>query len=107
MFVVSIRLCIPNFHSMYYFLGGYHFNDARSARSLSKSPVPTFGTWLAFSHENGISYHFNNGQHDQQFAAREPLLSPQSAPTKLSTKNMLSVVRIKDSSLEPYLFYLT
>ncbi|KAG6523673.1 hypothetical protein ZIOFF_013538 [Zingiber officinale] len=73
-------------------LDGYHFNDARSARSLSKSPMPTFGTWLAYSHENGIPYHFNDGQHDEQFAAREPLLSSQSAPTKLSTKNILSVV---------------
>ncbi|XP_042456358.1 probable vacuolar amino acid transporter YPQ1 [Zingiber officinale] len=63
-----------------------------SARSLSKSPMPTFGTWLAYSHENGIPYHFNDGQHDEQFAAREPLLSSQSAPTKLSTKNILSVV---------------
>ncbi|XP_074590186.1 vacuolar lysine transporter YPQ1-like [Curcuma longa] len=63
-----------------------------SARSLSKSPVPIFGTWLAYSHEDGISHHLNDGHHDQQFAATEPLLSSQSAPTKFSTKNMLSVV---------------
>ncbi|KAG6525733.1 hypothetical protein ZIOFF_015700 [Zingiber officinale] len=63
-----------------------------SARSLSKSPVPIFGTWLAYSHEDGRSHHLNDGHHDQQFAATEPLLSSQSAPTKFSTKNMLSLV---------------
>lgn len=67
--------------------------DARSARSLSKSPVPAFGAWLAHSCDNGWSPPRSG---NQQSVAKEPLLDrtifPQSAPPNLSTKNMLAVV---------------
>ncbi|CAD5184467.1 unnamed protein product [Musa acuminata subsp. malaccensis] len=64
-----------------------------SARSLSKSPVPAFGAWLAHSCDNGGSPPRSG---NQQSVAKEPLIDriifPQSAPPNLSTKNMLAVV---------------
>ncbi|URE44675.1 PQ loop repeat domain containing protein [Musa troglodytarum] len=64
-----------------------------SARSLSKSPVPAFGAWLAHSCDNGGSPPRSG---NQQSAAKEPLLDriifPQSAPPNLRTKNMLAIV---------------
>ncbi|CAD5180047.1 unnamed protein product [Musa acuminata subsp. malaccensis] len=52
-----------------------------SARSLKKSPVPTFGFWSVHSHDDGRAPPIDGNQQ-----------SPQSAPSNLDTKNMFSIV---------------
>ena len=65
----------------------FYYQFFRSARSLSRSPVPTPGTWLSHSRGSGRT---------PPIISREPLLGnlgpTQSAPT-LMTKNMLCVVQ--------------
>ncbi|CAL9123188.1 unnamed protein product [Musa textilis] len=52
-----------------------------SARSLKKSPVPTFGFWSVHSHDDGRAPPIDGNQQ-----------SAQSAPSNLDTKNMFSIV---------------
>ncbi|THU51610.1 hypothetical protein C4D60_Mb06t32840 [Musa balbisiana] len=62
-------------------LDGYQSVNARSARSLKKSPVPTFGFWSVHSHDDGRVPPVDGNQQ-----------SAQSAPSNLDTKNMFSIV---------------
>ncbi|CAL9187755.1 unnamed protein product [Musa hybrid cultivar] len=52
-----------------------------SARSLKKSPVPTFGFWSVHSHDDGRVPPIDGNKQ-----------SAQSAPSNLDTKNMFSIV---------------
>ncbi|XP_073110837.1 uncharacterized protein [Elaeis guineensis] len=61
-----------------------------SARSLSKSPIPTAGSWLAHSRDSSRTP-LNHDQHLSHEPLVVRLIPPQSAPP-MNTKNMLSVV---------------
>lgn len=78
-----------------------------SARSLSKSPVPTAGTWIAHSRDSSRT--LPTLIHDQH-SSREALLGnlgpTQSAPV-LTTKNMLCVVSSSVFLLFTYQFHLS
>ncbi|XP_017701235.2 uncharacterized protein LOC103719251 [Phoenix dactylifera] len=61
-----------------------------SARSLSKSPIPTAGSWLAHLHHYSRTA-LNHDRHSSQEPLVGRLVPQQSAPL-MNTKNMLSVV---------------
>ncbi|KAG1327657.1 putative vacuolar amino acid transporter YPQ1 [Cocos nucifera] len=61
-----------------------------SARSLSKSPIPTAGSWLAHSRDSSRTL-VNHDQHLSQEPLVGRFVPPRSAPP-MNTKTMLSVV---------------